>query len=93
MSIDSPGVTLPDGVHEHEGLLWRAKPGATSTFEESIAARKLFVDLHADEFWIPWRMEEEADAFERAQRVMAEWERAEPNFTPPGKPEALRPGT
>ena len=65
--------------------LWRARPGATSTFEESVTARALFVELHKDQFWNPWRMEEEAAALGRAQEVMEEWERAEPDFQPKTK--------
>lgn len=63
--IHSAAVPPRDETLEHEGLFWRAKPGATSTFEESVAARALFIDLHHDEFWNPWRMEEEAVALER----------------------------
>ncbi|TCO15721.1 hypothetical protein EV652_12194 [Kribbella steppae] len=72
--------TLPDGVHGDGERLWRAKKGATSTFEEHVAARRLFMDLHRDEFWNPWRLEEQAAELERAQQIMGEWERAEPGF-------------
>lgn len=81
-ATESEKARPADGTHEHEGLLWRAKPGATSSFEEHVRATELFVDLHADQFWNPWRMEEEAAALERAQTVMDEWERAEPGFRP-----------
>ncbi|MFI7517045.1 hypothetical protein ACIBVK_26485 [Micromonospora echinofusca] len=80
MATDVLTPTLPDDVFEHEGLWWRAKKGATSTFEESVAARALFLDLHRDEVWNPWRMEEEAAGLERAEQIMGEWERAEPGF-------------
>jgi hypothetical protein len=40
----------------------------------------LFLDLHADQFWNPWRMEEQAADLERAEQVMQEWHRAEPGF-------------
>lgn len=75
-------VRHPDSTYEHDGLLWRAKPGATSTFEERVRAAEFFIDLHADEFWNPWRMEEEAAELESAHAVMDEWERAEPGFRP-----------
>lgn len=73
-------AALPKGVYSDGTYLWRAKSGATSTFEDSVAARELFIDLHADEFWNPWRMEEQAAELERAERIMREWERAEPGF-------------
>jgi hypothetical protein len=38
------------------------------------------MDLHADQFWNPWRTEEQAAELERAGQIMQEWERAEPNF-------------
>lgn len=40
----------------------------------------MFLDLHRDEFWNPWRLEEQAAELERAQQIMEEWERAEPGF-------------
>jgi hypothetical protein len=85
MATDSATVALPEGVCSDEERLWRAKPGATSTFEENVAARALFVDLHQDQFWDPWRMEEEAAALERAQQIMEEWDRTEPDFKPKTK--------
>lgn len=80
MATESSTQALADGVFSDGGRLWRAKPGATSTFEENVAARALLIDLHQDEFWNPWRFEEQAAELERAQQVMQEWERAEPNF-------------
>lgn len=72
--------SLPAGVYSDGERLWRAKVGATSTFEDNIAAHELFMDLHHDEFWNPWRMEAQAEDLEHAQAVMEEWERAEPSF-------------
>jgi hypothetical protein len=80
MATDVVRAVLPDGVYSDGSRLWRAKRGATSTFEESAAARSLFLDLHADQFWNPWRMEEQAADLERAERIMQEWQRAEPGF-------------
>lgn len=71
-----------DGTYEHGGRLWRAKPGATSTFEERVWAGAFYIELQLDRFWNPWRMEEEAAGLERAHAVMDEWERAEPGFGP-----------
>lgn len=85
MATDLGTAALPEGVYSDGERLWRPKPGATSTFEEHVAARALFVDLHQDQFWNPWRMEGEAAAMERAQQVMEEWDRAEPAFKPKTK--------
>lgn len=82
MATDLGIQALPDGVYSDGERLWRAKKEATSTFEENVAARQLFMDLHRDEFWNPWRLEEQAAELERAQQVMEEWERAEPGFRP-----------
>jgi hypothetical protein len=75
--IDS---TLPAGVYSDGERLWRSKPRATSTFEQNVAARALFIDLHHDEFWNPWRIEEQTAELDRAMQIMDEWERAEPGF-------------
>lgn len=80
MATHSATQTLADGFFSDGERLWRAKPGATSSFEENVAARELFIDLHHDEFWNPWRFEEQAAELERAQQIMEQWERAEPNF-------------
>src|SRR5205814_3269325 len=61
---------LPDGVYSDGECLWRAEPRATSTFEESVAARELFLDLHWDRFWNPWRMEDQAADRDRAMQGM-----------------------
>ena len=59
MPTDSDGdVAHPTDVFSDGERLWRARAGATSTFEENVGARELFLDLHQDEFWNPWRMEE-----------------------------------
>lgn len=80
METSSGSSTLPDGVFSDGERLWRARPSATSTFEESLAARDLFMDLHRDQFWNPWRMEDQTTELGRAQEVMQEWDRAEPGF-------------
>ena len=80
MATDSGFDVLPTGVFSDGKRLWRRKPGATSSFEENVAARELFIDVHRDEFWNPWRLEEQAAELERAEEVMQQWERAEPGF-------------
>lgn len=72
--------TLPDGVYSDGALLWRANPGASTTFEDLLAARELFQDLHNDRDWNPWRFEAGTDALERAKNTIGEWKRAEPGF-------------
>ena len=42
-----------DGIYEQGGLLWRAKPGATSTFEERVWAGAFYIELHQDAHWNP----------------------------------------
>lgn len=71
----------PDGtddVIEHEGLLWKPKQGATSSAEEFLTARALFIELHDDSTWNPWILKDRADDLGRAQQIMEEWKRAEP---------------
>lgn len=82
---ETSSPVLPVGVYSDGARLWRARPGATSTFEQNTAARQLFMDLHRDQFWNPWRMEDQASELARAEQVMAEWERAEPDFKPQTK--------
>jgi hypothetical protein len=69
-------VNLPEGVFEDEGRLWKSRPGATSSFEESVAARVLFRELHALKFWNPWEFDARAGELQRAQVTMEQWERA-----------------
>ncbi|MFC5827980.1 hypothetical protein [Nonomuraea insulae] len=72
----------PDGVIEHDGLLWKPKEGATSSVEEFLAARALFIELHDDADWNPWVLNDRAKDLERAQQIMGEWTRAEPGHRP-----------
>lgn len=71
---------LPEGVYSDGALLWRAKPGATTTFEDLLEARELFQDLHNDRDWNPWRFEAAAEALERAKDTVEQRKRAEPGF-------------
>lgn len=63
---------------EHEGLLWRPKPEATSTAEEFLASRARFIALRQESHWNPWVPEERAVEVERAMAVINQWGRAEP---------------
>lgn len=51
------GVNLtepPEGVIQHDGMLWKPRGGATASAEEFIAARTLFVELNNDAMWNSW---------------------------------------
>lgn len=65
---------------EHDGKLWKPRPGATATAEDFITARELVIELHESEFWNPWVMEDRAREYEDAMAVMGQWTRAEPGF-------------
>lgn len=54
MAGDAGTDVLPDGVLSAGERLWRATPGAKSTFVENVAARELWMDIHRDEFGTPW---------------------------------------
>ncbi|MEV1005527.1 hypothetical protein [Nonomuraea sp. NPDC050202] len=75
-------LNQPDGVIEHDGLLWKPKEGATSSVEEFLAARALCIELHDDADWNPWVLNDRAKDLERAQQIMGEWTRAEPGHRP-----------
>lgn len=72
-----PTATRSDEVLEHEGLLWRPTPGATSTAEEFLASRARFIALRQESHWNPWLLEDRAVEVERAMAVMSQWGRAE----------------
>jgi hypothetical protein len=65
---------------EHDGKLWRPKRGAIANAEEFIAARSLFIQLHADAQWNPWVLDDRAADLDRAIEIMEQWPRAEPKF-------------
>jgi hypothetical protein len=52
-STEAAIIRHADGISEHGGLLWRAKPGATSTFEERVWAGEFYIELHRDAHWNP----------------------------------------
>lgn len=76
--VDSRMPDRADDVIEHEGMLWKPKPCATSSADEFIAARTLFLELHHDSLWNPWVLDDRAEELERAQQIMGEWKRGEP---------------
>lgn len=70
---------ISGGVLRHDGMLWKPRPGTTSTAEEFIAARAAFQAIAADSRWNPWAREDRADEWGRALQLMSEWQRAEPD--------------
>jgi hypothetical protein len=73
---------VKEQVIEHDGMLWRPKPGATTTAQEFIDARTTIIAIHKDSVWNPWVRDDRADELEHAQRQFGEWTRAEPDFKP-----------
>ncbi|GAA3810105.1 hypothetical protein GCM10022226_33120 [Sphaerisporangium flaviroseum] len=71
-------ATLPEGVIEVDGMLWKPKPGATATAEEFIAARTRFVEINRDGRWNPWVLDERQAELDEAIAIMGQWTRAEP---------------
>jgi hypothetical protein len=69
---------VPAHVIEHDGMLWKPRPGATASAEEFIAARMLFIELNNDAVWNPWIRDERAADIDQAVEVMGKWQRAEP---------------
>ena len=67
-----------DGVLRHDGMLWKARNGATSTPEEFVGARDAFREIAADMRWNPWVREDRAGEWEQALRIMDQWQRTEP---------------
>jgi hypothetical protein len=76
----SAEVHRPTGTIEHDGMSWKPRRGSTATSEEFIAARSLWIDLHADARWNPWVLDDRASDLDRAGDVIDQWARAEPNF-------------
>jgi len=80
--IVAPTSGHPEQVIEHEGMLWKPRPGATTTAQEFVNARTTMIAIHKDSAWNPWVREDRADELERAERHFSEWTRAEPGFKP-----------
>lgn len=74
-------ITLESGelAHEHEGLLWKAREGCTSTFEELITARARWMEIFHETQWNPWRTKELQPEADHAHEVIHQWTRAEPD--------------
>ena len=78
LPVGSATEVIPEGVIEHDGMLWKPRRGATASADDFIAARTLFIELNHDAVWNPWiRDEREAD-IDGAAEVMSLWQRAEP---------------
>jgi hypothetical protein len=71
-------TTPPEGVIEHDGMLWKPRRGATPCADEFIAARTVFKEITQDSRWNPWIRDDRAADYEHAIMVMDQWRRAEP---------------
>ena len=76
--VGSVSEVLPEGVIEHDGMLWKPRRGATASAAEFIAARTLFIELNHDAAWNPWIREERKADIDGAAEIMGQWQRAEP---------------
>ncbi len=61
-----------------DGLLWKPKAGCTSTADEFVHARRVFIELHARSTWNPWEEHDRAAEVRKLEDVMCQWTRAEP---------------
>lgn len=73
-------VGIRGRVQTADGLFWKQRRSATSTAEEFVEARTLFIRIHEDAEWSPWALDDRAPEIERAMAVMRQWQRAEPGF-------------
>lgn len=73
-------TTEAQEVFEHDGLLWKAEPGATSSFDEMIAARRRTREIFAETNWNPWLRDERQPELDQAMETFGQWTRAEPDF-------------
>jgi hypothetical protein len=78
LGVGSPTEVLPEGVIEHDGMLWKPRRGATTSAGEFIAARTLFIELNQDAVWNPWIRDERKADIDGAAEIMGQWQRAEP---------------
>ncbi|MGN7970206.1 hypothetical protein [Microbacterium sp. 22296] len=67
-------------VFEDQGVLWKQRPGGTSTFEELLEARAFFIETHQDALWNPWVTEDNEAELDAAMVIIREWTRAESHF-------------
>lgn len=67
-------------VVEHDGKLWKPRPGATVTFEEFLRTRVRFLEVDDHVSWNPWDCHLRDEAEQAALAVSGQWIRAEPGF-------------
>jgi hypothetical protein len=80
--VAGSGSVSSGEVIEVDGLLWKPRPGASSSSEEFRRARSLILEIHRDASWNPWVNEDRAQEYEQATAVFDQWTRAEPEFRP-----------
>ena len=83
LSVGSATEALPDGVIEHDGMLWKPRRGATASAEAFISARTLFIELNHEAVWNPWIRDERKADIDGAAEIMGQWQRAEPGQQTP----------
>lgn len=69
----------PEQTYELDGRLMAPRQGASSTFEELIAARTTFLEIIRETYWNPWVREDRASEESAAVAVMEQWEVVDPN--------------
>lgn len=77
-AMATTSATLPEGVIEVDGMLWKPKPGATATAKKFITARTRFVEINCEGRWNPWVIDERRAELDEAIAIMGQWTRAEP---------------
>ena len=79
---NSPRNAIDAGIQtvEHEGLLWKPRPGATVTFEAFADVRGRFREVHEHVSWNPWDSHLLEEAEKAYLAVRDQWTRAEPGF-------------
>jgi hypothetical protein len=76
--MHTTAATMPEGVIEHDGMLWKPKRSSTATAEEFIAARTTFKEITEGSRWNPWVRDDRDVEYTHAIEVMEQWRRAEP---------------
>lgn len=67
-------------MYECEGMLWKRKPGATSTFNEFLSAQATLRTLWKERDWNPWDADKHEAREKAAIAIHEQWMRAEPGF-------------
>lgn len=74
-----PRTRRPRGMIEHDGMLWKPKPGRSVSAAEFITARTTMIEIHYDARWNPWIETDRAAELDQAMATFSTWTRAEPD--------------